>query len=71
MTMRGDWQWREVALCLKHRHLILPLWTSSNRYARYDFALCFKEIEANLLAGTLDRPVCDPTEYDLWLDRRL
>jgi hypothetical protein len=70
MAMRGDWQLREVTLCLKHRHLIVPLWTSNNRYVRYDFALCFNEIEADLLAGTLDRPVCDPTEYDLWLDRR-
>jgi hypothetical protein len=71
MAMRGDWQLREVTLCLKHRHLLVPLWTADNRYARYDFALRFKEIEADILAGTMDRPVCDPTEYDLWLDRRL
>ena len=69
--MRGDWQLREVTLCLKHRHLLVPLWTADNRYARYDFAARFKEIEAALLAGTMDRPACDPTEYDLWLDRRL
>lgn len=71
MAMRGDWQLREVTLCLKHRHLLVPLWTADNRYARYDFAARFKEIEPDLLAGTMDRPACDPTEYDLWLDRRL
>lgn len=71
MAMRGDWQLREVTLCLKHRHVLVPLWTENNRYARYDFALRFKEIEADILAGTMDRPACDPTEYDLWLDRRL
>jgi hypothetical protein len=71
MAMRGDWQLREVTLCLKHRHVLVPLWTADNRYARYDFAPRFKEIEADVLAGSMDRPVCDPTEYDLWLDRRL
>jgi hypothetical protein len=71
MAMRGDWQLREVTLCLKHWHLLVPLWTENNRYARHDFAIRFKEIEASLLAGTMDRPVCDPTEYDLWLDHRL
>lgn len=71
MALRGDWQLREVTFCLKHRHLLVPLWTADNRYARYDFAARFKEIEPYLLAGTMDRPACDPTEYDLWLDRRL
>lgn len=69
--MRGDWQLREVTLCLKHRHLLVPLWTADNQYARYDFAVRFKVIEQDLLAGTMDRPACDPTEYDLWIDRRL
>jgi hypothetical protein len=71
MAMRGDWQFREVTLCLKHRHLLVPLWTEKGREARYDFALRLKEIEADLLAGNLERPVCDPTEHDLWLDRRM
>jgi hypothetical protein len=71
MAMRGDWQLREVTLCLKHRHILVPLWTENGREARYDFALRLKEIEADLLAGTLERPVCDPTEHDLWLDRRM
>jgi hypothetical protein len=26
-TMRWDWQLRVVALCLKHRHLLVPFWT--------------------------------------------
>src|SRR3990167_7755706 len=52
MAMRGDWQLREVTLCLKHRHLLVPLWTADNRYARYDFALRFKGIGVDLLAGT-------------------
>lgn len=71
MAMRGDWQLREVTLCLKHRHILVPLWTENRREARYDFALRLKEIEADLQAGTLERPVCDPTEHDLWLDRRI
>ena len=48
MVTRGDWQFREVTLCLRHNHLLVPLWLAENRYARYDFAQRFKEIEARL-----------------------
>lgn len=71
MAVRGDWQLREVTLCLKHRHILVPLWSADKRYERYDFANRFREIHGDLQTGTLDLPLCDPTEHDLWLDRRL
>lgn len=56
MAMRGEWQFREVALCLHHNHLLVPLWQAENRYARDDFAQRFRGVEANLKSGTFDRP---------------
>lgn len=71
MAMRGDWQFREVTLCLRHNHLLVPLWKADNRYERYDFASRLREVESDLLSGALDAPQCLPSEYDVWLDHRL
>ena len=71
MAMRGDWQFREVTLCLRHNHLLVPLWKADNRYERYDFASRLREVEGDLLSGALDVPQCLPSQYDIWLDHRL
>ena len=71
MAMRGDWQFREITLCLRHNHLLVPLWQADNRYERYDFASRLREIEGDLLSGALDAPPCWPSDYDAWLDQRL
>lgn len=71
MAIRGDWQLREVTLCLRHHHLLVPLWHADNRYERFDFAQHFRRIEPELQSGKFDLPLSAPTEYDLWLDQRL
>ena len=69
--MRGDWQLRDVTLCLRHRHLLLPLWRADARVERFDFAARFEAILDDLVAGRFDRPLCEPSDFDLWLDLRL
>lgn len=69
--MRGDWQLRDVTLCLTHRHLLVPLWRADARVARFDFAARFDAILDDLVAGALDRPLCEPSDFDRWLDHRL
>lgn len=71
MVMRGDWQFREVTLCIRHRHNLVPLWTATAPLDRYDIAARLHEIEADILSGALDQPTHAPSDYDLWLDRRL
>lgn len=36
-----------------------------------DFAARFAELLPALMAGAFDRPQCEPTDHDRWLDRRL
>lgn len=67
----GDWMFRGVSLCLKHRHPLVPLWNVIAQYWRYDVAEQLQEILPAIMAGKLDRPRREPSKYDLWLDRRL
>lgn len=71
MIMRGDWQLREAMLCVRHRHPLVPLWHAAAPRDRFDIGARLREIEADILSGALDRPLRDPSAYDLWLDRRL
>ncbi|ETD82040.1 hypothetical protein U716_10255 [Rhodobacter capsulatus B6] len=71
LAMRGHWQLRDVTLCLRHRHLLVPLWRADARVARFDFAARFDTIFDDLMAGRFDRPLCEPSDFDLWLDHRL
>lgn len=71
MVMRGDWQFREVTLCVRHRHDLVPLWTATAPSERFDFAARLSEIEPDIRSGALDKPTRVPSGYDLWLDRRL
>jgi len=71
MIMRGDWQLREAMLCVRHRHPLVPLWRATAPRDRFDIGARLREIEADILSGTLNRPLREPSAYDLWLDRRL
>lgn len=71
MAMRGDWQLREVTLCLRHGHPLVPLWQATDPKDRFDIGARLREIEADILSGALDQPTRASTAYDLWLDRRL
>mgnify|MGYP003668569135 CR=1 FL=1 len=71
MVMRGDWQLREVNMCVRHGQPLITLWQSENPRDRYDFRCRLQEIEHGILSGGLDRAAIQPTSYDRWLDRRL
>lgn len=71
MVMRGDWQLREATVCVRHRHPLVPLWQATAPRERFDIGARLRQIEADILSRTLDRPLRAPSTYDLWLDRRL
>ena len=71
MAMRGDWQFREVTLCLRHGHPLVPLWTAATPRDRFDIGARLREIEANILSGALDQRSQAPSPYDIWLNQRL
>ena len=71
MAMRGDWQFREVTLCLRHGHPLVPLWTAAAPRDRFDIGARLREIESNILSGALDQRSQIPSPYDIWLDQRL
>ncbi|TFL18302.1 TniQ family protein [Jannaschia formosa] len=71
MAMRGDWQLRDVHLCVRHGQPLVALWTRSRRSERFDYAARLGETVADLRAGRLDFPLEQVTEYDTWLDERL
>lgn len=71
MAMRGDWQLREASICVRHRHPLVFLWREMTPARRYDAAMQFRQIENQILSGTLERERVAPSPYDLWLDRRL
>lgn len=71
MAMRGDWQFREASLCVRHHHLLVPLWTAPLVNERHDTGSRLREIEGRILGGSFDFPREMPTPYDLWLDGRL
>jgi hypothetical protein len=71
MAMRGDWQLREVTLCLRHGHPLVPLWQATDPKDRFDIGARLQGIAADILSGALDQPTRVPSAYDLWLDRRL
>lgn len=71
MIMRGDWQLREATLCVRHRHPLIPLWHATAPRDRFYIGARLREVEADILSGAFDRPLREPSAYDLWLDRRL
>ncbi|MFT6119485.1 MAG: hypothetical protein ACJAXK_001433 [Yoonia sp.] len=71
MAMRGDWQLREVNICVRHHHPIVPLWEAISLYVRYDITPRLTEILPRILDGALEQVSVEPSPYDLWLDTRL
>jgi len=71
MAMRGDWLFREVSLCLRHCHPLVPLWEVQKPSERDNMAARIAEIAGAIMEGAHDRPRCEPSAHDLWLDRRL
>jgi prepilin-type processing-associated H-X9-DG protein len=71
MVMRGDWQLRDVHLCVRHSVPLVELWTLNRRADRFDYAARLGEIAADLRDDRLLAPLEDVTEYDHWLDERL
>ena len=69
--MRGDWQLREVSICVRHGHPLVLLWEVDPVANRYDIGSRLSEIQSDILQGKFDRPVVKPSPYDLWLDQRL
>ena len=71
MARRGDWQLREVGLCVLHGHPLVTLWEVGTPRHRYDVAARLDEVAERVLAGGFEAEVVAPSPYDLWLDARL
>lgn len=71
IALRGDWLCRGVDMCHRHHHLLVPLWSSARPIERDDIGARLAEILPGLRAGSFDCVRIDPTDYDLWLDKRL
>ncbi|WP_164885903.1 TniQ family protein [Paenirhodobacter populi] len=71
MALRGDWQYRDCVICVRHRHFLVPLWEANRVTERLDSAAQFAALAPRILAGEIDVPDVAPTEYDVWLSQRL
>ncbi|MEJ6404056.1 TniQ family protein [Yoonia sp. 2307UL14-13] len=71
MAMRGDWQLREVSVCVRHRHPLIPLWRHQIPTERFDISARLAELLENMLEDTLKQERISLNAYDLWLDQRL
>ncbi len=71
MVMRGDWQMREVNVCVLHSQPLVALWASDKPRDRHDINARLREIEGDILSGALDQPETPPSAYDHWLDARI
>lgn len=71
MTMRGDWQMREMTVCVHHRAALVPLWTVKHPLERVKSDTHLSKILQSILAGDLDGHHVVPSPYDLWLSNRL
>jgi hypothetical protein len=71
MVMRGDWLMRDAALCIRHGHPLVTLWSEDKVDVRYDIGANLEAILPDLRSGAFDRPRQQPSPYDFWLDQRL
>jgi len=71
MVMRGDWLLRDVAICCRHEHELVPLWQEGKPEKRFDSAAYLRDLASRIIAGEFDQPRRAPSPYDLWLDARL
>ena len=68
---RGDWQFREVNLCVRHRHPLVDLWREQTPEKRYDTGPRLADIREKISGGEFEQPRVEPSPYDIWLDARL
>lgn len=71
ITIQGDWQLREVSVCVRHAHLLVPLWEQKVLTERYDLTARLPEILSDVQSGNLNQPNVPLSSYDRWLDGRL
>ena len=71
MALRGDWQLREVSVCVRHGHPLVLLWEVAKPHFAHDVGHHLRPIAPLILAGRFDRPRIEPSPFDRWLDRRL
>lgn len=69
--LRGDWGFREVRICIRHSHSLVPLWQSTSQRDREDIPKNLRPEIGKILEGELDLPQIEVTDYDRWLDNRL
>lgn len=70
-VMRGDWQLREVSLCVRHRHPLVDLWREQTPTKRHDVGSRLADIREMISGGDFEQPRVEPSSYDIWLDARL
>lgn len=71
MVIRGDWQMREVSVCLRHGKLLVPLWTEDLPVARFDIQARLSRILNPIMAEEMVGAPIQPSPFDVWLDDRL
>lgn len=71
MAVRGHWQLPHVAICLRHRRHLVPLFRETNPLPRYDMCRQFERIADGILSGSHDGRVRRAFGFDEWLDARL
>lgn len=71
MVMRGDWQLRDVSICLRHRQPLVDLWHDKSLPSRLDVGAHLAGLVNQISTGKLITDTTDPTAYDRWLDKRL
>lgn len=71
MALRGDWQFREVRVCVRHASPLTPLWTAKNQRERADVTERLKPIVSDVLSDDFLPTSTIVTPYDNWLHQRL
>ncbi len=71
MAIRTHWQLSHVAICLRHRRYLVPLYRETNPLQRYDTCGQLETIADEILAGARDGRTRRPFGFDEWLDDRL
>lgn len=70
-VMRGDWQMREMTICLQHKMALVPLWRADHPTARNEIDMRLASILPSIISGQLDGALVEPSAYDRWLSGRL
>ncbi|NSX53278.1 TniQ family protein [Parasulfitobacter algicola] len=71
MAMRGEWQLREMSVCVRHKHPLVTLWERKKPVERFNIGARLFDVLKDLQDGKFDLTQTQPTAYDLWLDQRL